>query len=206
MKHSRCERIMCTFTNTLFMKVCLHIYKHYLHSTAKIHLNPHYACCIIYSILYIAYTLYIVIKYYSTYVCFYSRVRMHKECYIQQTSAQLAKRANMSEKIFNLGTKKAKIAADIESVGKIARRRSQKHGLINYTNTKAFLKNYPAGKFSVINLPSQQTKVYVADRTLLLRGVGKVLQIIEKDLFTFSLKLNIYQILYMFVYLVLNLY
>jgi hypothetical protein len=30
----------------------------------------------------------------------------------------------MSEKIFNLGTKKAKIAADIESVGKIARRRS----------------------------------------------------------------------------------
>ncbi len=41
---------LCTFTNTLFKKECLHIYKHYLHRTATTCLNPHYACFLIYII------------------------------------------------------------------------------------------------------------------------------------------------------------
>ncbi len=95
------------------------------------------------------------------------------------------------------------------------------HGLINCTMyihqsiCWFFLKIWPAG-ISDINLPSWQTKVYVAKRTLLHRGGQGLVDIRErlvplvsfllqhsKNFYLFCLKLNIYQILYMFVYMVL---
>jgi hypothetical protein len=84
---------------------------------------------------------------------------------------------------------------------------------INYTDTKAFVGfsyKLTCRKFSAINLPSEQTNSSskgggqgLADvRERLVHSLPSFLLQNSKNCYLFSLKLNIYQILYIHVYMV----